>query len=102
MTGLLTDSEKARRLRLPSSQAIPRRPSLSLRSSASTSFMLAALRVLHVDASHAPAKQAVIEGKAPLITYQLHPRVVERTGGTGHAAFGSGWWIPNVFPSVSR
>ncbi|MGH3951561.1 MAG: hypothetical protein ACRDSE_20990, partial [Pseudonocardiaceae bacterium] len=36
-----------------------------------TSFMLAALRVLHVDTSHAPAQSAAIEGKAPLMAYQL-------------------------------
>jgi hypothetical protein len=45
----------------------------------STSFMLAALRVLHVDTSHAPAGSAAIEGKGPLTAYQLErvPQVVE-------------------------
>ncbi len=45
-------------------QAIPRRPIISLRSSESTSFMLGALRVLHVDTSQAPAEAAAIVGKA--------------------------------------
>jgi hypothetical protein len=40
---------------------VPRRPMLCQCSSASTSFMLAALRVLHVDTSHAPAGIAWIE-----------------------------------------
>lgn len=55
----------------PRGQAIPRRPMISLRSSASTPFMLAALRVLHVDTSHTPASDAVI-GEGPYLeTYQL-------------------------------
>jgi hypothetical protein len=70
MTGLLTDRRRLDVLTEGSSQAIPRRPIISLRSSASTSFMLAALRVLHVDTSHAPAGPAAIEERPPM-TYQL-------------------------------
>ena len=44
-----------------SRQTIPRRPIISLRSSESTSFMLASLRVLHVDTSHAQAVGPSIE-----------------------------------------
>ena len=41
--------------------------------------MLAALRVLHVDTSHAPARSAAIEGKAPRTTYQLTRRLLIRS-----------------------
>ncbi len=44
-----------------SRQTIPRRPIISLRSSESTSFMLASLRVLHIDTCHAPADGPSIE-----------------------------------------
>ncbi len=47
--------------------AVPRRPMVCQCSSASTSFMLAALRVLHVDTSHAPAGIAWIE-EQPLLS----------------------------------
>jgi hypothetical protein len=43
---------------------------ISLHSSVSTSFMLAALPVLHVDTSHAPARRQPIE-EMPLMAYQL-------------------------------
>jgi hypothetical protein len=46
---------------------------ISLHSSVSTSFMLAALRVLHVDTSHAPARRQPIE-EMPLMAYQLANR----------------------------
>ena len=45
---------------------------ISLHSSVSTSFMLAALPVLHVDTSHAPARRQPIE-EMPLMAYQLAP-----------------------------
>src|SRR5664280_650200 len=50
---------------------VPRPPMVCQCSSASTSFMLAALRVLHVDTSHAPAgfarikEQTLLEPSAP-------------------------------------
>jgi hypothetical protein len=47
-------------------RAVPARPRLCQCSSASTSFMLAALRVLHVDSSHAPAGIARIEEQPSL------------------------------------
>jgi hypothetical protein len=43
---------------------------ISLRLSVSTSFMLAALRVLHIDTSHAPATGPSIE-EWPFMAYQL-------------------------------
>jgi hypothetical protein len=46
---------------------------ISLRLSVSTSFMLAALRVLHTDTSHAPATGPSIE-EWPLMAYQLPVR----------------------------
>jgi len=47
--------------------AVPARPSLCRCSSASTSFMLAALRVLHVDSSHAPTEIARVK-EQPFLT----------------------------------
>jgi hypothetical protein len=37
--------------------------------------MLAALRVLHIDTSHAPAEPATIEEKGQLTAYQLYPAI---------------------------
>jgi len=47
--------------RFDPARAVPRPVRVCRCSSASTSFMLAALRVLHVDSSHAPAGIAWIE-----------------------------------------
>ena len=60
---------------------------ISLRSSPSTSFMLAALRVLHVDTSHAHADAASIEGE-PLTVYQLAPVTKPGDLRSGLAAYG--------------
>ena len=49
------------------------------------SFMLAALRVLHIDTSHPPAKLAAYRGNGSLKTYQL--RTARRVT---HAAVKSG------------
>jgi hypothetical protein len=61
MNGLLTDQVRPDAAFRRSGRTVPRRPILSLRSSTSTSFMLASLRVLHVDLSHAQAMAAAIE-----------------------------------------
>ena len=54
--------------------AVPRRPTVCQCSSASTSFMLAALRVLHVDSSHAPAGIAWIEERPSLTQHRPRPK----------------------------
>jgi hypothetical protein len=54
-------------------RAVPRRPRDCQCSSGSTSFMLAALRVLHVDSSHAPAGIARIEERPFLDPGRLTP-----------------------------
>src|SRR5665811_1700850 len=54
--------------------AVPRRPTVCQCSSASTLFMLAALRVLHVDSSHAPAGIAWIEERPSLTQHRPRPK----------------------------
>jgi hypothetical protein len=54
-------------------RAVPARPMVCPCSSASTSFMLAALRVLHVDPSHAPAGIAWIK-EQPFLDTAPRPR----------------------------
>jgi hypothetical protein len=65
-------------------RAVPRRPRVCQCSSGSTSFMLAVLRVLHVDPSHTPAEIARIEEQPSqhrrLTEVFAHPNPLKATG----------------------